>query len=53
MKQICDQHHAPKQRYFDFQLAAFMLLAGIPEIVTENATDFPAIPGIHVINPFR
>jgi len=42
-----------RQRYFDFQLAATMLLEGISEIVTENEADFAALPGIHAINPFR
>ena len=51
--ELCERHHVTRQRYFDCQLAATMLLEGIPEIVTENESDFASIPGIHVINPFR
>jgi hypothetical protein len=34
------------------QLVATMLLAGIPEIVTENTVDFDGIPSIRAVNPF-
>jgi predicted nucleic acid-binding protein len=50
--ELCERHGISKQRYFDMQLVATMLLAGIPEIVTENTADFDGIPSIRAVNPF-
>ena len=50
--ELCELHEVSRQRYFDFQLVALMLLEGIPTIVTENEKDFASIPGITIINPF-
>lgn len=50
--ELCETHNISRQRYFDMQIVATMLLEGIPEIVTENTSDFEGIPGIRAVNPF-
>lgn len=50
--ELCQTYQVVRQRYFDFQLAALMLVEGIPTIVTENHTDFAGVSGIEAINPF-
>ncbi|HEY5792390.1 MAG TPA: PIN domain-containing protein [Chthoniobacterales bacterium] len=51
--ELCEKHGVIRQRYFDFQLAALMLLERIPAIATENEADFSGIPEVSAINPFR
>jgi predicted nucleic acid-binding protein len=50
--ELCVAGGVTRQRYFDRQLAAIMLLEDIPTILTENVSDFAAIEGITPINPF-
>lgn len=50
--ELCETYSITKQRYFDMQLAALMLLEGIRIIVTENTGDFNGIEGIKATNPF-
>lgn len=49
---LCLEGGVTRQRYFDRQLAALMLLEDIPVILTENVADFSGIDGITAINPF-
>lgn len=49
---LCVEGEVARQRYFDRQLAALMVLEGIPVILTENVADFSGIDGITAINPF-
>lgn len=41
-----------EQHYFDAQLVAIMIDAGIETILTENHRDFADITEIRAINPF-
>lgn len=50
--ELAQRHEVRRQRFFDMQLAATMLVHGIPTVVTENTRDFAAIPEIYVVNPF-
>jgi predicted nucleic acid-binding protein len=50
---LCERHGVTRQDYFDMQLAATMLVYHVPTLITENSSDFPDIPGIAVIDPFR
>lgn len=49
---LCLEAGVTRQRYFDRQLAALMLLEDIPVVLTENVADFSGIDGITAINPF-
>lgn len=49
--QMASQHDVRRQRFFDIQLAATMLVHDIPTILTENTEDFADIPGIQAVNP--
>jgi predicted nucleic acid-binding protein len=49
---LCVENGVTRQRYFDRQLAAVMLLENIPVIVTENVADFAGIEGVTAVNPF-
>lgn len=49
---LCVEGEVTRQNYFDRQLAALMILEGIPTILTENVKDFSGIPGITPLNPF-
>ena len=49
---LCQRHRIERQKYFDMQLVAMMLLHEIPTIVTENENDFSSIADIHVFHPF-
>ena len=51
--QLCERHGTTRQDYFDMQLAAAMRLNHVPTLLTENAADFPDIPGVRVIDPFK
>jgi predicted nucleic acid-binding protein len=51
--ELCVKYHVTKQKFFDMQLVALMLLENIPVIVTENISDFSFIKGIKAINPFE
>ncbi len=50
---LCVGGGAPRQHYFDRQLAALMIRENIPVILTENRTDFEGIEGVTAINPFE
>lgn len=49
---LTDRYQVRRQKYFDMQLAATLLLNDVATIVTENEVDFTAIPDIRVVNPF-
>ena len=51
--QLCERHGVTRQDYFDMQLAAAMQLNQVPTLVTENASDFPKIAGLRVVDPFE
>lgn len=49
---LCAFHFISRQRYFDMQLVASMVDAGIEVLLTENVIDFDSIKGIRAISPF-
>lgn len=51
--ELCEKHGITRQRYYDAQLAATMLVHGIALILTENASDFVDMPEIRAVNPFK
>ncbi len=50
--QLAEQCGVRRQKYFDMQLAATLLIHHIPTLVTENVDDFDGISRLRVINPF-
>ncbi len=50
--ELCEKYGITRQRYYDTQLAATMIVHGIGTILTENATDFQALTEIRTLNPF-
>ena len=50
--ELCEKYNISRQRFFDMQLVALMILEGIPTIVTENIRDFATIHEVQAINPF-
>jgi predicted nucleic acid-binding protein len=51
--ELCERHGTRRQDYFDMQLAAAMQVNDVTTLITENATDFPEIGGIRVVDPFK
>jgi len=51
--QLAEQRQVRRQRFFDMQLAATLLVHDIPTLVTENTADFVGIEGIEAISPFE
>ena len=51
--ELAEQHQVRRQKFFDMQLAATLLVHDIPTLVTENTSDFSAIAEIRAINPFE
>jgi len=50
--ELCEKHAITRQRYYDAQLVATMIVHGIPTLITENARDFEAMTEIRAVNPF-
>jgi len=50
--ELAELHQVRRQKFFDMQLAATLLVHDIPTLVTENSDDFAMIPEISVVNPF-
>lgn len=50
--ELAEEHGVRRQKYFDMQLAATLLVNNIPTLVTENVADFAGIPQLRVVNPF-
>jgi predicted nucleic acid-binding protein len=50
--ELCERYGITRQRYFDMQLAAIMIVNGIDTLLTENVRDFQIIQEIHTVNPF-
>jgi predicted nucleic acid-binding protein len=50
--ELCEKHGITKQRYYDAQLVATMIVHGIGTLVTENARDFAAMTEIQARDPF-
>ncbi len=50
--ELCEKYSVTKQRYFDFQLIATMLVYDIKLLMTENDKDFTGVQEIKVFNPF-
>jgi predicted nucleic acid-binding protein len=50
--ELSQQYGIRRQKYFDMQIAAFMLRYSIPLLITENTKDFEGIENIIPANPF-
>ncbi len=50
--ELCEKYGITRQRYYDAQLAASMMVHGIRTLVTENVDDFKDISEIRAFNPF-
>ncbi len=50
--ELAERYQVRRQKFFDMQLAATLILHDISTLVTENAGDFTAIPEIRVVDPF-
>ncbi len=49
--ELCEKYSITRQRYYDMQLAATMVVHGIGTIFTENESDFQGITEIQAVNP--
>ena len=50
--ELCEKYGITRQRYYDAQLAATMVVHGIRTLLTENAGDFKDMTEIRAVNPF-
>ncbi|MGA2480867.1 MAG: PIN domain-containing protein [Spirochaetia bacterium] len=50
--EICEKHGITRQRYYDAQIAATMVVHGIRTLLTENVADFEGMTEIRAVNPF-
>jgi predicted nucleic acid-binding protein len=50
--ELSQKYSIRRQKYFDMQIAAFMLRYSIPLLLTENTSDFTRIDRINAVNPF-
>ena len=50
--ELCEKYGITRQRYYDAQIAATMIVHGIRTLLTENDGDFKDIEEIRAINPF-
>jgi predicted nucleic acid-binding protein len=50
--ELCEKYGITRQRYYDAQVAATMIVNGIRTLLTENAADFKDITEIRAVNPF-
>ena len=49
--ELCDKYGITRQRYFDAQLVATMIVHGIRTLVTENKRNFDGITEVQAVNP--
>jgi predicted nucleic acid-binding protein len=50
--ELAEARGVRRQKFFDMQLAATLLVYNIPTLVTENVEDFADIAQLQVVNPF-
>jgi len=50
--ELCEKYGIARQRYYDAQLAATMIVHGIRTLLTENDRDFKNMTEIRAVNPF-
>jgi predicted nucleic acid-binding protein len=50
--ELAERYQVARQRFFDMQLVAALVVYDIPTLVTENKADFAAIAEIAAVNPF-
>ncbi|HCM28162.1 MAG TPA: hypothetical protein DIC34_16780 [Treponema sp.] len=50
--ELCEKYGITRQRYYDAQIAATMVVHGIGTILTENEADFREMTEIRAVNPF-
>ena len=50
--ELCKKYNITRQRYYDAQLAATMVVHGIGTLLTENDRDFKDMTEIRAVNPF-
>lgn len=50
--ELCEKYGITRQRYYDAQLAATMVVHGIQTLLTENDRDFKDMTEIRAVNPF-
>jgi predicted nucleic acid-binding protein len=50
--ELCEKYGITRQRYYDAQLVATMVVYGIQTLVTENAQDFKGISEIRTLDPY-
>jgi predicted nucleic acid-binding protein len=50
--ELCEKYSITRQRYYDAQLAATMVVHGIGTLLTENDRDFKDMTEIRAVNPF-
>ena len=50
--ELCEKYNIRKQKYFDMQLVATMVVYGISTLFTENISDFTEFEELQIVNPF-
>ena len=50
--ELCEKYSITRQRYYDAQIAATMVVHGIRTLITENDGDFKDMTEIRAVNPF-
>jgi len=50
--ELCEKYGITRQRYYDAQIAATMVVHGIGTLLTENDGDFNGMTEIRAVNPF-
>jgi predicted nucleic acid-binding protein len=50
--ELCQKYGIRRQRYYDAQIAATMIVHGIQTLLTENDGDFKDMSEIKAVNPF-
>jgi predicted nucleic acid-binding protein len=50
--ELCEKYGITRQRYYDAQIVATMIVNGIGTILTENDRDFAGMTEIRAVNPF-
>jgi len=51
--ELCEKYGITRQRYFDAQLAATMIIHGIRTLLTENDQDFKDMAEVQAVNPYE
>ena len=50
--ELCEKYGITRQRYYDAQIAATMVVHGIRTLLTENDGDFRGMTEIRAVNPY-